>query len=131
MMIKKIIVAVKKKNGDEVINFFILIVAILIGIIAWWSTDISERPLMRTVLILERRTARHTLPDGQNTLGEIRDPNDLPSEPNQLETERKSSQSEREINNSMEMNSEEQCNNLNINSEGIESAMSSPGELHP
>jgi hypothetical protein len=44
--------------GDEVTQFFALVVVILVGLIAWWSTRIADQPLIRTVLILERRT-RH------------------------------------------------------------------------
>ncbi|XP_069675233.1 transmembrane and ubiquitin-like domain-containing protein 1 [Periplaneta americana] len=47
--------------GDEVTQFFVLVVVILVGIIAWWSTSIADQPLIRTVLILERRT-RHRVP---------------------------------------------------------------------
>jgi hypothetical protein len=44
--------------GDEVTQFFVLVVVVLVGLIAWWSTRIADQPLIRTVLILERRT-RH------------------------------------------------------------------------
>ena len=44
--------------GDEVTQFFVLVVIVLIGLIAWRSTSIADQPLIRTVLILERRT-RH------------------------------------------------------------------------
>ncbi|CAG5073356.1 Protein of unknown function, partial [Cotesia congregata] len=42
--------------GDEVTDFFIVAAVILIGYIAWCSTNISEQPLIRTVLILQHRT---------------------------------------------------------------------------
>lgn len=42
--------------GDEVTDFFIVVGVILIGWIAWCSTNISEQPLIRTVLILQHRT---------------------------------------------------------------------------
>lgn len=43
--------------GDEVTHFFIFVVVLFIGIIAWRSTNIADRHLIRTtVLILERRT---------------------------------------------------------------------------
>ncbi|XP_075230460.1 uncharacterized protein LOC142329669 [Lycorma delicatula] len=42
--------------GDEVIQFFAVIIIIFLALIAWWSTNISDGPLIRTVLILERRT---------------------------------------------------------------------------
>lgn len=44
--------------GDEVTQFFALVVVVLVGLIAWWSTRIADQPLIRTVLILERRS-RH------------------------------------------------------------------------
>ncbi|KAJ9593459.1 hypothetical protein L9F63_014988 [Diploptera punctata] len=44
--------------GDEVTHFFLLVMFILVGAIAWWSTSIADQPLIRTVLILERRS-RH------------------------------------------------------------------------
>ncbi|PSN46105.1 hypothetical protein C0J52_02270 [Blattella germanica] len=44
--------------GDEVTQFFVLISVILVGVIAWWSTSIADQPLIRTVLILERRRHR-------------------------------------------------------------------------
>ncbi|XP_029047428.1 transmembrane and ubiquitin-like domain-containing protein 1 [Osmia bicornis bicornis] len=42
--------------GDEVTNFFIIVVALLIGWLAWCSTSIADQPLIRTVLILQHRT---------------------------------------------------------------------------
>lgn len=44
--------------GDEVTHFFVLLIIVLVGLIAWRSTSIADQPLIRTVLILERRT-RH------------------------------------------------------------------------
>jgi hypothetical protein len=46
--------------GDEVTHFFVLVIVVLVGLIAWWSTSIADQPLIRTVLILERRT-RHRI----------------------------------------------------------------------
>lgn len=46
--------------GDEVTQFFVLVFIVLVGLIAWWSTSIVDQPLIRTVLILERR-ARHRI----------------------------------------------------------------------
>lgn len=46
--------------GDEVINFFGVVLLIGLGLIAWWSTRISELPPIRTVLIFERRTQTET-----------------------------------------------------------------------
>jgi hypothetical protein len=45
--------------GDEVTHFFALVIVVLVGLIAWWSTRIADQPLIRTVLILERRTRHH------------------------------------------------------------------------
>ncbi|XP_034950904.1 transmembrane and ubiquitin-like domain-containing protein 1 [Chelonus insularis] len=45
--------------GDEVTDFFIVVGVLLIGWIAWCSTNISEQPLIRTVLILQHRTRTH------------------------------------------------------------------------
>ncbi|XP_012152882.1 transmembrane and ubiquitin-like domain-containing protein 1 [Megachile rotundata] len=42
--------------GDEVTNFFIIVVALLVGWLAWCSTSIADQPLIRTVLILQHRT---------------------------------------------------------------------------
>lgn len=42
--------------GDEVTVFFIVAWVVFIGWIAWCSTNISEQPLIRTVLILQHRT---------------------------------------------------------------------------
>lgn len=42
--------------GDEVTDFFIVVGVLLVGWIAWCSTNISEQPLIRTVLILQHRT---------------------------------------------------------------------------
>lgn len=44
--------------GDEVLHFFIIVFLLVVAAIAWWSTRISERPLIRTVLILERQQPR-------------------------------------------------------------------------
>ena len=42
--------------GDEVTDFFIIVCVLLIGWLAWCSTNISDQPLIRTVLILQHRT---------------------------------------------------------------------------
>ncbi|XP_063990013.1 transmembrane and ubiquitin-like domain-containing protein 1 [Diachasmimorpha longicaudata] len=42
--------------GDEVTDFFIVVVVMVVGWLAWCSTNISEQPLIRTVLILQHRT---------------------------------------------------------------------------
>ncbi|KAF6206286.1 hypothetical protein GE061_017516 [Apolygus lucorum] len=41
--------------GDEVTHFFGFLILLLLGLIAWWSTGISELPPIRTVLIFESR----------------------------------------------------------------------------
>lgn len=42
--------------GDEVLDFFIVVGVLLVGWIAWCSTNIADQPLIRTVLILQHRT---------------------------------------------------------------------------
>ncbi|OXU30623.1 hypothetical protein TSAR_003637 [Trichomalopsis sarcophagae] len=42
--------------GDEVLDFFIVVGVLLVGYIAWCSTNIADQPLIRTVLILQHRT---------------------------------------------------------------------------
>lgn len=42
--------------GEEVTDFFIIVGVLLIGWFAWCSTNISDQPLIRTVLILQHRT---------------------------------------------------------------------------
>lgn len=42
--------------GDEVTDFFIAMVVLLVGWLAWCSTSIADQPLIRTVLILQHRT---------------------------------------------------------------------------
>ncbi|KAJ8674107.1 hypothetical protein QAD02_005369 [Eretmocerus hayati] len=42
--------------GDEVLNFFTIVGVLLVGWIAWCSTNIADQPLIRTVLILQHRT---------------------------------------------------------------------------
>ncbi|XP_059486753.1 transmembrane and ubiquitin-like domain-containing protein 1 [Neocloeon triangulifer] len=46
--------------GDEVTQFFIALLVVGLALIAWWSTNISETPLVRTVLVLERRRVEST-----------------------------------------------------------------------
>ncbi|CAG2055096.1 unnamed protein product [Timema podura] len=42
--------------GDEVTQFFLILILVVVFIIAWHSTNIIDRPLIRTtILILERR----------------------------------------------------------------------------
>ncbi|XP_031845983.1 transmembrane and ubiquitin-like domain-containing protein 1 [Nomia melanderi] len=42
--------------GDEVTDFFIVMVVLLIGWLAWCSTSIIDQPLVRTVFILQHGT---------------------------------------------------------------------------
>ncbi|XP_054003590.1 transmembrane and ubiquitin-like domain-containing protein 1 [Hylaeus anthracinus] len=42
--------------GDEVTNFFIVVLVLLVGWLAWCSTSIVDQPLIRTVFIFTPRT---------------------------------------------------------------------------
>lgn len=42
--------------GDEVLQFLGILLVVLLGVVAWWSTGIRDLPQIRTILILERRT---------------------------------------------------------------------------
>ncbi|XP_049842503.1 transmembrane and ubiquitin-like domain-containing protein 1 isoform X2 [Schistocerca gregaria] len=59
--------------GDEVIQFFSVLIAVIVAVVAWRSTGISDRPIFRTVLILERRSrlrqALGELPPPSATVG--------------------------------------------------------------
>ncbi|XP_006624132.1 transmembrane and ubiquitin-like domain-containing protein 1 [Apis dorsata] len=44
--------------GDEVTDFFIVVAVLLIGWLAWYSTSITDQPLIRTVLVLRRTRTR-------------------------------------------------------------------------
>lgn len=44
--------------GDEVTDFFIVVVVLLVGWLAWYSTSITDQPLIRTVLVLHRTRTR-------------------------------------------------------------------------
>ncbi|CAB3367026.1 Hypothetical predicted protein [Cloeon dipterum] len=48
--------------GDEVTHFFIALIVVGLALIAWWSTNISDTPLVRTVLVLERRRVETASP---------------------------------------------------------------------
>lgn len=41
--------------GDEVIQFFSVVIVVVFAVAAWWSTSIREGHHIRTVVILERR----------------------------------------------------------------------------
>ncbi|KAE8751310.1 hypothetical protein FOCC_FOCC001881 [Frankliniella occidentalis] len=47
--------------GDEVFHVLLIALVVILGIVGWWSTSISEQPLIRTVLILEPR--HHSSPE--------------------------------------------------------------------
>lgn len=51
--------------GDEVFHVLLVVLVLALGIVGWWSTSISEQPLIRTVLILEprHRTAAENNPN--------------------------------------------------------------------
>lgn len=59
--------------GDEVIHFFLALIGLIVAVVAWRSTGISDRPIFRTVLILERRSrlrrALRELPPPSATVG--------------------------------------------------------------
>lgn len=44
--------------GDEVTHFFIVVIVLLVGWLAWYSTSITDQPLIRTVLVLHRTGSR-------------------------------------------------------------------------
>ncbi|KAJ1520850.1 hypothetical protein ONE63_003938 [Megalurothrips usitatus] len=51
--------------GDEVFQVLMVALVVILGIVGWWSTSISEQPLIRTVLILEPR--HHTAAENTTT----------------------------------------------------------------
>ncbi|XP_039290689.1 transmembrane and ubiquitin-like domain-containing protein 1 [Nilaparvata lugens] len=47
--------------GDEVVQVGTVVLVVFVCAVAWWTTNITDSPLLTTVLILERRTRmRHT-----------------------------------------------------------------------
>jgi hypothetical protein len=54
-LIREIEMSLVEGVGDEVTQFFIALIIVGLSLLAWWSTNISETPLVRTVLVLERR----------------------------------------------------------------------------
>lgn len=44
--------------GDEVTDFCIVMVVLLVGWLAWYSTSITDQPLIRTVLVIHRTRTR-------------------------------------------------------------------------
>lgn len=114
--------------GDEVIHFFVLLIIVFIALVAWWSTNISERPLIRTVLILERRATRRTPTDTQTTPVDTTDTSEPTQETNEAETEQKSTPSDPEESNQIEVNVVEECENVVVNEEELENTISNLGE---
>jgi hypothetical protein len=53
--IREIEMSLVEGVGDEVTQFFVALLIVGLSLLAWWSTNISETPLVRTVLVLERR----------------------------------------------------------------------------
>lgn len=115
--------------GDEVIHFFILLLVIFIALVAWWSTNISERPLIRTVLILERRTTRRTPTDTQTTPVDTTDASEITQETSEAETEPKSAPSDPEENSQIEVNVVERCDNVLVNDEDLQNTISNLGKF--
>jgi hypothetical protein len=54
-LIREIEMSLVEGVGDEVTQFFVALLIVGLSLLAWWSTNISETPLVRTVLVLERR----------------------------------------------------------------------------
>ncbi|KAL0271121.1 UNVERIFIED_CONTAM: hypothetical protein PYX00_008323 [Menopon gallinae] len=79
--------------GDEVIHFFLLLAIVFVVLIAWWSTNLSERPLIRTVFIVERRTIRRTPADIPTITSDVTDANNVLQEVSEVAEENKTSQS--------------------------------------
>lgn len=52
--------------GDEIIQFLGVLLVIVLGVIAWCSTRISEIPQIRTILIVERRSQNETNQSSSN-----------------------------------------------------------------
>lgn len=115
--------------GDEVIHFFILLAIIFIALVAWWSTNISERPLIRTVLILERRATRRTPTDTQTTPVVTTDASEITQETSEAETEQKSTPEDPEESNQIEVNVVEGCDNVLVNDEDLQNTISNLGFL--
>ncbi|KAK6617584.1 hypothetical protein RUM44_005172 [Polyplax serrata] len=108
--------------GDEVTQFFFLIAILVIITVAWWSANVPERPLMRTVLILERRTTRHAS-YSQSPMVDLREPNEMPSQANETEEVRKPSESENDTTNSpLEVNVTEDVDSMPTNRDDIDTS---------
>ncbi|KAM0731677.1 Transmembrane and ubiquitin-like domain-containing protein 1 [Formica fusca] len=91
--------------GDEVTDFFIVMSILLVGWLAWCSTNIADQPLIRTVLILRDRTPTRIATiraNHQNTssLG----PQDVGRPPNLETTEEETIETTSDNNDSMQSN---------------------------
>lgn len=91
--------------GDEVTDFFIVMSILLVGWLAWCSTNIADQPLIRTVLILRDRTPTRIATirtNHQNTssLG----PQDVGRPPNLETTEEETTETTSDNNDSMQSN---------------------------
>lgn len=83
--------------GDEVTQFFVLLVIVLIGLIAWRSTSIADQPLIRTVLILERRTRHRVAVDPPPVQPTTSSTVDSSIDTGQLETSRSNNDNNEEM----------------------------------
>lgn len=83
--------------GDEVTEFFVLVIIVLVGLIAWWSTSIADQPLIRTVLILERRTRHRVAVDPPQVQTTISSTVDNSIDTGQLELPRSSNENNQEM----------------------------------
>lgn len=83
--------------GDEVTEFFVLVIIGLIGLIAWRSTSIADQPLIRTVLILERRTRHRVAVDPPPVQPTTSSTVDNSIDTGQLETSRSSNDNNQEM----------------------------------
>lgn len=83
--------------GDEVTQFFMLVIIVLVGLIAWWSTSIADQPLIRTVLILERRTRHRVAVDPPQVQPTTSSTVDNSIDTGQLESSRSSNENNQEI----------------------------------
>jgi hypothetical protein len=83
--------------GDEVTQFFMLVIIVLVGLIAWRSTSIADQPLIRTVLILERRTRHRVAVDPPQVQPTTSSTVDNSIDTGQLESSRSSNENNQEI----------------------------------
>ncbi|XP_071444736.1 transmembrane and ubiquitin-like domain-containing protein 1 [Hetaerina americana] len=110
--------------GDEVIQFFVVVFIVVVGLLAWWSTSIAEQPLVRAVLVLEMMT-RQRLETNQatNTAGETSIDTGQNTSPNNLEEETENVSSD--VTTSLKENSEVVSDS---SSESINRTLGAPSE---